>query len=122
MHENTFTAQVRSQPGMATIDLAGEINNFAEEALNRAFSDAEAFNPKTVVLNFSHVSYINSTGIALIVGLLARARKANRVMAVFGLSDHYLEIFQVTRLADFMDIYPDENSARQAALLASSPY
>jgi hypothetical protein len=38
-------------------------------------------------------------------------------LAVFGLSDHYLEIFQITRLADFLDIYPDENSARQAALL-----
>lgn len=119
MTENKFTAQVRSQPGMVTIDLAGEINSLAEEALNRAFSEAEAFNPRTIVLNFSHVTYINSTGIALIVSLLARARKSNRAMAVFGLTEHYLEIFQITRLADFIDIYPDESSARQAALLAS---
>lgn len=118
MNASTFTAQVRSQPGMATIDLAGEINNFAEEALNRAFSEAEGFNPKTIVLNFSHVSYINSTGIALIVSLLGKARKSQRALAVFGLNDHYLEIFQITRLADFMSIYPDEASARQAALLA----
>lgn len=119
MNETTFTAQVRSQPGMATIDLAGEINNFAEEALNRAYTEAEAFHPRVVVLNFTHVSYINSTGIALIVSLLGRARKSNRIMAVFGLNDHYLEIFQITRLADFIEIYPDESSARQAALLTS---
>ena len=118
MNETTFTAQVRSQPGMATIDLAGEINNNAEEALNRAYSEAEGFNPKMIVLNFHQVGYINSTGIALIVSLLGRARKTERALAVFGLSDHYLEIFQITRLADFLTIYPDETSARQAALLA----
>ncbi len=111
----TFTAQVRTQPGLATIDLGGDINAFAEEALNRAYSEAEQFNPATIVLNFSQVGYINSTGIALIVGLLARARKAHRSLSVCGLSEHYQEIFQITRLADFMTIYPDETSAVRAA-------
>ncbi len=46
----------------------------------------------------------------LVVGLLARARKAQRRLAVCGLSDHYQEIFQITRLVDFMTIYPDETS------------
>jgi anti-anti-sigma factor len=116
MTNATFTAQVRSQPGLATIDMAGDINAFAEESLNRAYGEADQFNPATIVLNFSQTSYINSTGIALIVGLLARARKAHRNLSVCGLSDHYLEIFQITRLADFMTIYPDETSAMEAAL------
>jgi anti-anti-sigma factor len=55
-----------------------------------------------VLLNFSGVEYINSTGIALIVGVLAQVRKAKRHLSTFGLSDHYTEIFQITRLADFM--------------------
>ena len=109
-----FTAHVRSQSDLATIDLAGEINAFAEQELNRAYNEAEALNPARVVLNFSNVDYINSTGIALIVSLLARARKAHRSLVVYGLSDHYVEIFQITRLADFMTIYPDEASALQA--------
>jgi hypothetical protein len=33
---------------------------------------------------------------------------------VFGLSDHYMEIFSITRLADFMQIYPDEEAALAA--------
>jgi anti-anti-sigma factor len=57
------------------------------------------------------VDYINSTGIALIVSLLAQARKSRQRLVVYGLSDHYVEIFQITRLADFMTIYPDEESA-----------
>lgn len=102
---------VRHQPQVTTIDLHGEINSFAEDALNEAYAQAENFDPATIALNFSDVRYINSTGIALIVGLLAKARKSKRKMVVFGLSDHYEEIFRITRLSDFMTIYLDESSA-----------
>ena len=115
MTVSTFDAHVRVQAGIVMIDLVGEINAFAEEALNQAYTQAEQADPSRIVLNFNQVRYINSTGIALIVGLLARARNARRGLAVYGLSDHYQEIFQITRLADFMTIYPDETSAVQAA-------
>ena len=57
------------------------------------------------------MDYINSTGIALIVGLLARARAAKRRLLACGLSEHYVEIFAITRLADFISVLPDEESA-----------
>lgn len=113
MKSNPFEAQVRTADGAATIDLQGEINAFAEPALTVAYQRAEEINPGTIILNFSEVTYINSTGIALIVGLLAQARKSRRKLVVFGLSDHYVEIFKITRLSDFMDIFPDEASALQ---------
>jgi anti-anti-sigma factor len=116
MSGTNFKARVRGQPGLVALDLSGEINAFAEEMLNQAFDEAERLGPATIALNFTDVTYINSTGIALIVGLLGRARKARRSLAVWGLSDHYMEIFNITRLADFMNIYPDESSAMQAAL------
>ncbi len=115
MPDQPFKASVRHQPAAqppaALIDLRGEINATAEASLSAAYTEAESFNPSTIVLNFGGVSYINSTGIALIVGLLARARKAKRRLLVVGLSPHYQEIFQITRLADFMTIYQDEASA-----------
>lgn len=115
MSVSTFDARVRSQDGIVTIDLEGEINAFAEEALHHAYGHAEQMGSARILLNFSKVRYINSTGIALVVALLARARKANRSLVVYGLSDHYQEIFEITRLADYMTVYPDEASAVQAA-------
>jgi anti-anti-sigma factor len=106
-----FSATVRSQDGAAVLDLNGEINAFAETALNQAYLQAEGDSPASIVLNFTDVSYINSTGIALIVGLMALARKNHRQLAVYGLGDHYVEIFQITRLVDFLTLYPDEASA-----------
>lgn len=106
-----LTATVRRKPGVAVIDLSGEINGFAQEALDAAYVQAESESPETILVNFEGVDYINSTGIALIVGLLARARASKRRLLACNLSDHYLEIFNITRLSDFMNVYPDEESA-----------
>ena len=74
-------AQVRHLPALAVIDLQGDIDSFAEQALDAAYSEAESQEPLTILLNFTKVDYINSTGIALIVSLLARARKDQRRLA-----------------------------------------
>jgi anti-sigma B factor antagonist len=105
-----FGAVVRRQPGRVTLDLSGDIDAFAEQKLQAAYDEAERGSPELIVLNFTAVRYINSTGIALIVGLLARARKGHCRLSAYGLSDHYVEIFNITRLADFVQIYPDETS------------
>ncbi len=111
MPTKQLEASIRFESDLAILDLHGEIDGFAESALDAAYSEAESKQPPTIVLNFSDVGYINSTGIALIVGLLARARKDHRQLIIFGLNEHYKEIFHITRLADFMSIFPDEQSA-----------
>jgi anti-anti-sigma factor len=111
MEATQFEARVRERDGLAVLDLQGEIDARADEGLEQAYAAARDGNAPTVLLNFAGVGYINSTGIALIVGLLARARKdGTRVMSA-GLSEHYREIFEITRLADFMELYADEASA-----------
>src|SRR5215203_4670921 len=106
-----LNVEVRLEQDIAVLDLVGEINGFAEEVLNAAYAEAEAQDPKTILLNFEGVDYINSTGIALIVGLLARARASRRSLLACNLSEHYVEIFNITRLSDFMSVFPDEKSA-----------
>lgn len=112
MAARTLEAHVRRhRPRVAVVELHGEINAFAEDVLNAAYAEAEAEAPETILLNFADVDYINSTGIALIVSLLARARKSHRRLLACGLSKHYVEIFNITRLADFMNVYTDEAAA-----------
>lgn len=111
MTARDFDLQVRHKLGVAILDLHGEINAFAEKTLVAGYAEAEAANPEIILLSFGGVNYINSTGIALIVALLTRARASGRRMLACGLSDHYVEIFNITRLADFMSVFPDEASA-----------
>ena len=105
------TAPVRYRDGTAVVDLPAQIDASAERALNEAYATAAGHGSKTVLLNFGRVEFLSSTGIALVVGILARARKDGRTITASGLSDHYREIFEITRLADFMKIYADESVA-----------
>jgi len=106
---------VRERDGAAMIDLRGEINSAADHALESAYAEATRSGSRSVILNFAEAAYINSTGIALIVGLLAQARAQNVTVSACGLSEHYREIFEITRLADFMTIADTEDGAVTAA-------
>ena len=117
MATKLLEATVRQHGPIAVLEMRGEIDSFGEQALNDAYAEAEERKPAAVLLNFTNVDYINSTGIALIVSVLARARRSGIKVLTTGLSPHYVEIFQITRLADFMTIFPDE----AAALASSTP-
>ena len=108
---NLAEATVRVKEGAAVVDLSGDLNGAAEQVLRSAYSEVKAQGSTSVVLNFAEVDYINSTGIALIVGLLAEARKDQRDIKACGLSEHYRHIFEITRLADFMPMFANENEA-----------
>jgi len=105
-------AQSRVEGTTAVIDLTGDINRTAEPVLTAAYAEVLAADCTNIILNFAGTDFINSTGIAVIVGLLARARQEGRTVSACGLTDHYQHIFEITRLADFMPMFPDEVTAR----------
>jgi anti-sigma B factor antagonist len=108
-------ATTRILPGAAVIELSGEVDGSAAAVLTAAYQTAvtgDGTQPiETVVLDFGAVDYINSTGIALIVSVLARARAERRKVVASGLSAHYREIFDITRLSDFIELFPDLDGA-----------
>ena len=107
-----FDVRVEETAGVTTLRMSGDVNRTAQDRLAEAY---ESVGAGPVLLDFSDVDYINSTGIALIVAVLAKARAAGRPVRAFGLSDHYREIFEITRIADFMAIFDDESAAAMAS-------
>jgi anti-sigma B factor antagonist len=97
------------------IDISGDVTAQSEAVLMDAYDRAGAAGVTTVVLNFSGLDYMNSGGIGLVVMLLVRAqRKAQQVLA-FGLSEHYRQIFELTRLDEAIGIHDSEEEALAAA-------
>ena len=111
MTQDQLMTAVRRRGEVAVIDLVGDVNAQAEHSVHDAWAEATRDGPEAVVLNFEHAGFINSTGIALIVEMLASARTKKLPIRAFGLTPHYREIFEITRLADFLAINPDEDSA-----------
>ena len=102
-----FRAEVRGSRELATVELHGDIDVSAEAGRGTAYTDAAALDAIAILLDFADTGYINSTGIALIVRLLAHARRDQRDVRAAGLSPHYREIFRITRLSDYMRILED---------------
>lgn len=96
---------------VVVIDVSGDLRGDARNDLESAYADAAAREPQAVVLNLTDLDYMDSTGIALLVGLLARTRRDGRDLSAYGLSDHYREIFAITRLSEYIHLYDDEPSA-----------
>jgi anti-anti-sigma factor len=109
------TTVVRARADGVVIDLSGDIDAGAGKALDAAWNEAITTDPTTVTLNFQDAGYINSTGIALIVGLLAKCQERDIPLSAYGLTPHYREIFEITRLTDYMTIETDEDSAVSGA-------
>ena len=110
------TVTVRmSGASVGILDIQGEINAFAENVLMDAYTHASANGAKVIVLNFSGLEFMNSSGIGLLVTLLIRTQRQKQRMLAFGLGEHYIQIFELTRLNEAISIYPSEAEALQAA-------
>lgn len=112
---NVETSVRQLSDGVCVIDISGEITSFAEGPLMDAYTQANTQSANIIALNFSHLDYMNSSGIGLLVTLLIRAQRQNQQLLAFGLNDHYKQIFELTRLNEAIQIYPSETEALSAA-------
>lgn len=113
MPEATATFEVRRQGAAAIVDISGDVTAGSEAVLMSAYEDTG--DAKAIVLNFTGLAYMNSGGIGLLVTLLVRANRHSQRLLAFGLSDHYRQIFELTRLDEAVGIHDDESDALAAA-------
>lgn len=110
-----LTTNVRTINSSSIIDIIGEINSYAEAPLMEAFSAATSNGARAIILNFSGLEYMNSSGIGLLITLLIRANRQKQRLLAYGLSEHYQQIFELTRLNEAISIYASETEAVAAA-------
>lgn len=96
------------------IDIQGEVTAFAEQVMMQAYAEASTPTTRAIVLNFTGLEYMNSSGIGLLVTLLIRVNRQKQRLLSYGLSDHYRHIFNLTRISDAIHIYENENDALAA--------
>ena len=109
MNQTNLTTTVRKpNSNIGIIDIQGDVTGTAENALMDAFSEASNGRARTILLNFSGLDYMNSSGIGLLVTLLIRTQRQKQILLACGLSEHYEEIFKLTRLNEAIGIFADE--------------
>ena len=115
MPQAQVTMDVRKvNDDVSVIDVKGELTAFAEGVLMEAYNQASDGKVHAIVLNFEGLEYMNSSGIGLLVTLLIRVNREKQRLLTYGLSEHYRNIFQITRLDDAIGIYDSEEEAVRA--------
>jgi anti-sigma B factor antagonist len=116
MPEAATTLEVREPSEHArVIDIKGDITAASEDVLMEAYGRARGDGVRAIVLSFAGLDYMNSGGIGLLVTLLVRAQRHRERVLAYGLSDHYRQIFELTRLDEAVSIHESEAEALAAA-------
>ena len=100
---------------VSVVDIQGDVTAASEDALGDAYAQAADGATRAVVLNFPGLEYMNSGGIGLLVTLLVRANRSRQKLLAYGLTEHYRQIFELTRLDEAIGIYDTEDEAVGAA-------
>lgn len=115
MQNNGFEVQYRGFERGIIIDLQGDLTKQAEEILlhSRNWENGLDDGKNHLILNFSRVPYINSSGIATLIRIVRAGTKGNYHTFAYGLSSHYEKLFRMVGLTEYMMIYPDEYAVMQ---------
>jgi anti-sigma B factor antagonist len=100
-----------SAEGQRVLRLNGPIvitNLFQFQSIVRADTS------KTLILDLSHVPYIDSAGIGALVGAYVTHQKEGRNLALVGVTERVRNTMQVTRVETFFKFY-DSLAAAQAS-------
>ncbi|RMF58122.1 MAG: anti-sigma factor antagonist [Calditrichaeota bacterium] len=110
MGEETQVA-TRVRDDVAIIDIKGEVTSFAEQVLEDAYAQLTDAGFTCIGFNFSDVSYINSAGMAILIGILTKSRKRNQTLLAWGLTEHFQKIFGMVGITKYMPHLENEDAA-----------
>lgn len=101
-------------PGAAAIAITGDVTAACEQELMLAHEQATDSGAKLIVLDFAGMEYMNSGGIGMLITLLIRCQRRHQKLVASGLTEHYRQIFELTRLDEAISLHDDMDQALAA--------
>ncbi len=102
---------VRHQGKAMILKLGGEIDMKCSAALKNKFAELYEQNPQVLVVNMEKVEFLDSSGLASLVGALKWCRQNNSEFKLVGLSKRVKSIFEICKLESIFQIYNSEDEA-----------
>ena len=98
------TIEAIDRPGAVVLRLSGELATSTEGRLREAYARVAADDAKEVVVDFTAVEHINSSGISVLIDLLRESQEGGRRLAFSGLTPHYAKVFTFMGLTQYAPI------------------
>jgi len=105
--------QLKSPSGfpVAVLRFEGDIASTSKEAVLGTYQGLPKESTKLILLDFTGVDYINSSGIALVIQLLIEASHAGQTVCAFGLSAHFTKVFTMVGITKYARLLPNQAEA-----------
>jgi anti-anti-sigma factor len=98
---------------VAVLRFEGDIASTSKDAVIGAYQ-ALPKGTRLVLLDFTKVDYINSSGIALVIQLLIEASNSGQKVCAFGLSAHFTKVFTMVGIPKYAGLFPSQVDALAA--------
>ena len=99
---------------VAVLRFEGDISSTSKDAVLGAYQGLPRESSKQILLDFTKVDYINSSGIALVIQLLIEADHSAQKISAFGLSQHFNKVFTMVGITKYAKLFPGESEALAA--------
>jgi anti-sigma B factor antagonist len=95
----------------AVLVLAGEIDLHESAQVRQRLEPLLVKKPRRLLIDLSAVSYIDSSGLAVLIEAFQRIQPHGGILALCGLQSAVRDIFEIARLDQVFKIYPDQAKA-----------
>jgi anti-sigma B factor antagonist len=109
-----MTIGVRTADKVTVVDVSGEVDLHHSPELLAKLTELIKQNHKSILLNFQGVTYIDSSGLASLIGAFQQLRPQGGQLRLANLSKPVQSVFAVARLDKVFTIHPTEAEAVQA--------
>ena len=93
------------QDGRLTVALTGEIDHHcAKSYISRISAKIEAYMPAVCVLDFRDVSFVDSSGIAVVINAMRSMTQIGGTLALSGLGDQPMKVFRTSGIDKLVEI------------------
>ena len=99
---------------VAVLRFEGDIASTSKDAVLGAYQSLPKETTKIILLDFTGVDYINSSGIALVIQLLIEAANASQKVYCFGLSMHFTKVFTMVGITKYAGLFATQTDALAA--------
>jgi len=99
---------------VAVLRFEGDIASTSKEAVLGTYQGLPKQTTKLVLLDFTKVDYINSSGIALVIQMLIEASNSGQKVYAFGLSAHFTKVFTMVGITKYAGLFPSQTEAMAA--------
>lgn len=96
---------------VSVVDIRGDVTALATQPIEEAYRGVTAAGAKKILLVFAPDCYINSGGIAVLIGVLGEAKRQGQVVGMTGLTPHFQKVFSMVGLTKYAQIHRSEQDA-----------